>query len=312
MNNKIFSIEVNNLSYTYSTRQALDRVTFTCPNSPAMIGILGPNGSGKSTLFKLLSTLIIPQTGAGKIMGFDLKSQSAEIRKVIGVAFQSPSLDPRLTIRENLRHQGYLYGYHGHGLARRIDDITEIARLQHRLDERIETLSGGYKRRADLARCLLHQPSLLLLDEPTAGLDPAARQEFWQFIRQIHQDCQTTILFTTHYFDEATGCDLIGIMDDGKMVAFDSPATLSQHLNYEVISISATNQTELYEKLKDQFPVSITDNHHGLRLETSDPTRLAPRLWSEYQSEIISLTVSKATLEDVYFKITGKVFVMPA
>jgi ABC-2 type transport system ATP-binding protein len=271
---------------------------------------LGPNGSGKSTLLKLLSTLLHPQAGTAAILGYDLISQPAEIRKEIAVAFQSPSLDSRLTIRENLRHQGLLYGYYGDRLIKQIDVICRLTNLQDRQNEKIDALSGGYKRRADLARCLMHQPRLLLLDEPTAGLDPAARQDFWKLIRQIHHECKTTILFTTHYFNEVTGCDLIGIMDTGKMIAFDSPASLSQLLDYDVITITATNQIKLYDELKNQYSITMTDNNHGLRIETHESLIVAPKLWAEYQTEITSITVSKATLEDIYFHKTGKVFAL--
>ncbi len=181
------AIEVRGLSHSYAERRALDGVEFSV-DVGAIFGLLGPNGGGKTTLFRILSTLLPIQEGQVRILGFDLAGQPNEVRKRIGVTFQSPSIDPKLTVGENLKYQGQIYGLFGPHLRQRIDLLADKLGLKDRLAERAETLSGGLKRRVEIAKGLLHRPQVLLLDEPSTGLDPGARHDLWRYLRGLREE----------------------------------------------------------------------------------------------------------------------------
>src|SRR5262249_7917815 len=205
------AVEVDSLSHNYGSRQALKAISFTVQRGE-IFGLLGPNGGGKTTTFRILSTLIHPQQGKARIFGFDLATQAREIRQRIGVVFQAPSLDKKLTAYENLMHQGHLYGLSGTKLNERIRMLLDRVKLADRDNEYVETFSGGMRRRVELAKGLLHAPQLLLLDEPSTGLDPGARRDLWQYLEQLSRDEGVTSLLTTHYMEEAAHCHRLGII----------------------------------------------------------------------------------------------------
>jgi ABC-2 type transport system ATP-binding protein len=194
------AIEVRGLSHSYGERRALDGVEFSV-EAGTIFGLLGPNGGGKTTLFRLLSTLLPIQAGQARVLGLDLAREPNEVRKHIGVTFQSPSIDPKLTVGENLKYQGQIYGLFGAALRQRIDLLAEKLGLRERLGERAETLSGGLKRRVEIAKGLLHRPQLLLLDEPSTGLDPGARHDLWRYLRGLREEDGVTVLVTTHLME---------------------------------------------------------------------------------------------------------------
>jgi ABC-2 type transport system ATP-binding protein len=188
-----------------------------------MFALLGPNGGGKTTLFRILSTLYPPTEGTARIFGHDVGSEAAQVRSRIGVVFQSPSLDRKLTVRENLKHQGRLYGLSGRALASRIDLVMERLGVRDRDGDRVETLSGGLQRRVELAKGLLHEPRLLLLDEPSVGLDPGARHDLWTYLDELRRESNVTLLVTTHLVDEADRADRVAILRKGEIAAIGTP-----------------------------------------------------------------------------------------
>src|SRR5271156_1146542 len=207
-------ISVENLVHRYENRTALNGVSFDV--RPAeLFGLLGPNGSGKTTLFRILSTLMIPGGGRATIMGFDVARDPNGLRRHIGVVFQAQSIDVKLTAAENLWHQGHLYGLRGAALKTRINEMLERVGLADRAREKAETFSGGMQRRLELAKGLLHRPSVLLLDEPTTGLDPGARRDLWQYLQILRDEERVTVIVTTHLMEEAERCGRLAILNQG-------------------------------------------------------------------------------------------------
>src|SRR5262249_27972973 len=193
-------------------------------------GLLGRKGSGKTTMFRILSTLMVPVGGRAFILGHDAAREPSRLRREIGVVFQSQSIDLKLTASENLRHQGHLYGLRGRELSTRIRTVLERVGLADRAKDRAETFSGGMQRRLELAKGLLHGPKVLLLDEPTTGLDPGARRDVWQYLRILREQEQVTVLVTTHLMEEAERCDRLAILNEGKLVALGTPGELKREI----------------------------------------------------------------------------------
>ena len=246
------AISVDRVSHWYGQRQALADVSFAI--HPAEIFVfLGPNGGGKSTLFRLLSTLLPLQHGEAAVLGLDLRSQIAAIRARIGVVFQSPSVDRKLTVGENLMHQGHLYGLRGDMLKQRSQVLLDKFKLTDRVRDKVETLSGGLRRRVELAKGLLHQPQLLLLDEPSTGLDPAARIDLWDCLRELRENDAVTVVLTTHLLEEADKADRIAILDQGKIVAIDTPEALRATVGGDAITIQSASPEKLAAGLRERF-----------------------------------------------------------
>ncbi|MFQ5663578.1 MAG: ABC transporter ATP-binding protein, partial [Terriglobia bacterium] len=223
------AIEVDQLTHAYGARTALQEVTCTVPPGE-IFGLLGPNGSGKTTLFRILATLLSPTGGRARIFGDDVTQHPLAVRRRIGVVFQSPSLDGKLTAAENLRHQGHLYGLHGKELRHQVDEMLARINLADRRDERVEKLSGGLRRRLEIAKGLLHRPQLMLLDEPSAGLDAGARRDLRVYLRQLRDLHGVTVFLTTHLMDEAESSDRLGILDPGRLVGLGSPEALKKKI----------------------------------------------------------------------------------
>jgi len=307
-------VSIERLSHSYppahrqkEARQALKDITFSVGEGKIFC-LLGPNGSGKSTLFKILSTLIQPQSGSVKILDLDIAAKAQKIRERIGVVFQSPSLDKKLTAGENLLHQGHLYGLRGAALEHRtVEMLTKVGVLDRRNDI-VETLSGGIQRRVELAKSLLHKPALLLLDEPSTGLDPGARREFETYLRELRDKDGATILLTTHILDEAEQCDSIAIFDQGNLVALGSPSDLKKEIGGDVISITSQSASALAEEIKKRFgdKLSLLDN--TIHIERENGHEFIPQLVQAFPGQIDSITLSKPTLEDVFIRKTGHKF----
>ncbi len=253
-------IVLTGLTHDYGTRLALDHLSFSV--APAQIfGLLGPNGSGKTTLFRILSTLMVPSGGTATIGGFDVATQPGAVRQQTGIVFQARSLDIKLTVEENLRHAGHLYGLSGKALRARIADVLARVALTDRAKEYVETLSGGMQRRVELAKGLIHSPSVLLLDEPSTGLDPGARLDLWQYLRTLRDDEGVTVLVTTHLMEEAEYCDRLAILSEGKLVALGSPEELKSTIGGDVVLFETDNETaarSLGERMAARFSVAPT------------------------------------------------------
>lgn len=298
-------------------RQALANVSFDVP-AGKIFALLGPNGGGKTTLFRILCTAMcpsgetgetpVPRGGRARICGLDVVTQAAAVRRILGVVFQHPSLDGKLTVRENLRHQGHLYGLSGARLQARIDEMLTRFRVADRAGDRVETLSGGLARRVDLAKGLLHAPRVLLLDEPSTGLDPQARWELWQLLDASRREDGLTVLMTTHFMDEADRCDRVGIIDAGRLVAVGSPAELKAQIAGECLHIQTDSPEELVRSLSERFGVSASRVGGTIRLEHPRAHELIPRLVEAFPELIQAISLSRPTLGEVFIHYTGRKF----
>jgi ABC-2 type transport system ATP-binding protein len=306
-------ISVDDIVHRYDGRTALNGVSFQVRQAE-LFGLLGPNGSGKTTLFRILSTLMVPTAGRATIMGYDAAKDPAHVRRQIGVVFQAQSLDPKLTAYENLWHQGHLYGLHGAALKPRIKEILTRVGLADRAKEYVETFSGGMQRRIELAKGLLHHPSVLLLDEPTTGLDPGARRDLWQYLQILRDEERVSVIVTTHLMEEAEHCDRLAILNEGKLVALGTPTDLKREIGGDVIWVEATrNARELAQRISKRFNVNAAaigdgDSDSKLRIEIENGHRFIAELAEAFPGEIQTVTISKPTLEDVFIHRTGHRF----
>jgi ABC-2 type transport system ATP-binding protein len=300
-------ISVRDLVHRYQDRTALNGVSFEV--RPAeLFGLLGPNGSGKTTLFRILSTLMVPTSGSATIAGLDAVRQPGALRRHIGVVFQAQSVDPKLTAYENLWHQGHLYGLRGRGLKTRIHEILARIGLLDRSADRVETFSGGMQRRIELAKGLLHHPEVLLLDEPTTGLDPGARHDLWQYLQILRDQEGVSVIVTTHLMEEAEHCDRLAILNEGNLVALGTPEALTREIGGDVILLEARDPQALADKIRVKFQVDATVMDKQVRLEIENGHRFVPDVVEAFPGEIQSLHVSKPTLEDVFIHRTGHRF----
>ena len=298
------ALEISSLSRSYGERAALTDVSFTIERGE-IFGLLGPNGGGKTTLFRILSTLLPPSSGTARIFGEDVVSAAANVRRRIGVVFQANNLDRKLTAYENLRHQGNFYGLSGAPLDRRITELLERVGLSDRRDDLAETLSGGQRRRIEIAKGLIHAPSLLLLDEPSTGLDPGARRSLWDYLISLQKSDGVTILLTTHILEEADQCERLAILDNGKLVATGTPEELKREIGGDVIHIDAQSPARLIDLIRERFSIVAQQINSRLRIEQEQGHQFIPRLVEAFPGEIQSIAMSRPTLEDVFLRRTG-------
>ena len=300
-------ISVRDLVHRYQDRTALNGASFDV--RPAeLFGLLGPNGSGKTTLFRILSTLMVPTSGSATIAGFDAVRQPGDVRRHIGVVFQAQSVDVKLTAYENLWHQGHLYGLRGSDLKKRINEILTRVGLLDRSADRVETFSGGMQRRIELAKGLLHHPEVLLLDEPTTGLDPGARRDLWQYLQILRDEERVSVIVTTHLMEEAERCDRLAILNEGSLVALGTPEALTREIGGDVILLEARDPQTLAEHIRNKFHIDATVMDNRVRIEIENGHRFVPDVVEAFPGEIQSLSVSKPTLEDVFIHRTGHRF----
>lgn len=298
-------VRVEKLSYRYGERQALNEVSFSVERGE-IFGLLGPNGGGKSTTFRILSTFLKPAAGCVWMFDFDAALRADEIRKKIGVVFQSGSLDRKLRVNENLKHQGHLYGMSGNELNQKIDSLLSRFGLSDRARESVEKLSGGMRRRVEIAKGILHTPELLILDEPSTGLDPAVRLELWRTLERLRDNEKVTILLTTHFMEEAERCDRLAILDHGRIVRMGTPEEMKRKVGGEVLDIRSRTPEPLIESLKREFGLEIRSLNGSLRIEKENAHRLVPQLVDRFGDEIESITLGRPTLEDVFIHHTGR------
>ena len=305
------AVEVNDVSFNYGDKAALNGLSFTIERGE-VFGLLGPNGGGKTTLFKLLSTLMPLQAGTIRVFGDDLRASTIALRRRFGVVFQHPSVDGKLTVAENLATHGHLYGMSGRRLADRSAAMLARLGLESRAKDLVETLSGGLQRRVELAKALLHQPELLILDEPSTGVDPAARREFINYLAQLREQDGVTIVLTTHYLEEAERCDRLGVLHQGRLAALDKPANLKAQVGGDVVVINAHDSETLQKKITGQMHVRATLVDGMIRVERPRGHEFVRDVVETFGNEIESVTFGKPTLEDVFVHLTGERFVSTA
>lgn len=298
---------VSEVSYRYGERLALDRLSFDVAEGE-IYGLLGPNGGGKTTLFGLLSTLRPLQEGTVTVLGRDLARESIGVRQSIGVAFQAPSLDVHLKVRENMMHQGHLYGLRGDRLTRRIGDLLDRFELTDRAADKVGELSGGLQRRVEIAKALVHQPRLLLLDEPSTGLDPGIRRELWALLEELRDSEGVTVLLTTHFMEEGNRCDRVGLLDRGRLVAEGRPEDLKQRLGGDVVRITTGEPQGVREALHSQFGLDARVVRDLVWYEQQDAHRQVVPVVEALTGKIRSISVAQPTLEDVFLETTGHGF----
>lgn len=297
-------LAVSNLSHSYGSRAALSAVSFQVERG-AIFGVLGPNGGGKSTLFRILSTLMKPDAGSVMIDGVSALDRPSAVRRRIGVVFQSQSLDRKLTVQENMESQGHLFGITGAELQSRIAAALRHLGLTDRARDLVGILSGGLKRRVEIAKSLLHRPALLLMDEPSTGLDPAARVEFWQHLEELRRDQNITILLTTHILEEADRCDRLMLLHEGRVVREGTPDELKASVGGDVLHLSVRDPESLALRISEQFTVRPHRANGGLRIEVADGARLLTEILNAFPGQVDAVTMHKPTLEDVFLDETG-------
>jgi ABC-2 type transport system ATP-binding protein len=301
------AIEVEAVSHRYGERLALDAVSLSVAEGE-IFAFLGPNGGGKSTLFRVLSTLAPIQSGTARVFGHDLRTATAAIRRQIGVAFQAASLDRKLTVVENLRCQGRLYGISGVALRSRVDELLARLGVADRASDLVETLSGGLKRRVELAKALLHRPRMLLLDEPSTALDPAARGEAWRYLEEVRRNDGVTVALTTHLLDEADKADRIAILDRGRIVALDTPDNLKATVGGDSITIETAEAARLAADIATKLSVAAQVLDGNVRLEQANGHEWIARIVEAFPGRIAAIRVGKPTLEDVFIDRCGRRF----
>lgn len=299
------AIEIKNLSYSYGERKALRDVSFSVP-AGSFFCLLGPNGGGKSTLLKILSTLELPQTGSVEIFGNPLKGKLQALRSQIGIVFQSPALDKKLSVFENLLHHGHLYGLSGKALQNRCDELLNFMGLADRKDDRSESLSGGLNRRVEIAKSLIHKPKLLILDEPTTGLDPNIRREIWRDLKRQQELENLTVLFTTHLLEEADSSGRVAMLDQGRLVAEGTPQELKALLGEETVSLKSRNSKALSERITKELGLEALLVEDEVRLQKGISKDNLSLLLQNFREQYDSLTIGRPTLEDLFMQKTGR------
>ena len=309
-------VSVEGLSRSYGERLALDRVSFGVGEGE-LFALLGPNGGGKTTLFKVLSTLIPPSEGTFRVDGLSPSGSLRDVRRRLGVVFQAPSLDRKLTVLENLLVHGAVLGLGGSALRARAAALLERMDVADRSRDLVETLSGGLARRVEIAKALLHEPKVLLLDEPSTGLDPLARRSLRLLLAELARG-GTTVLLTTHLFDEAEEASRIGILDRGRLVALGAPADLTREVGGDVVVLAAGSDADALALAADvavslgSYPGRVAAVGPTVRIEGPDGPSLVPSLAASFGARFRSLTLGAPSLEDVFVDRTGHRFDEPA
>lgn len=300
-------IQTENLLKNFGSLVAVDSVNIDV-GAGEIFGFLGPNGAGKTTTINMLCTLLKPTAGTALVNGFDIVENKNEVRESIGLVFQDPSLDDRLTARENLEFHAVVYHVPRSVRPGRMKEVLEMVTLQDRADDRVETFSGGMKRRLEIARGLMHYPKVLFLDEPTIGLDPQTRNYIWEYIEDLKKREGITIFLTTHYMEEAEHCDRIAIIDLGKIIALDTPEKLKDEVGGDIIKIKTENDDDAEKELREMYPdlKMLNDPECRLCFEMENGDEFIPNLIRDFGTKIIAVNVHRPTLDDVFLKLTGK------
>jgi len=303
-------IKTTSLTKKFGSLKAVDNISFNV-HKGEIFGFLGPNGAGKTTTIKMLITLLNPTDGTANIAGYDIKKQRDDVRQNIGVVFQEPALDTELTGEENLEYHARMYGLSRDKRKKRINDVLKLVNLEDKKDVLVKNYSGGMKRRLEIARGLMHYPTVLFLDEPTLGLDAQTRRAIWEYIKKMNEEENTTIFLTTHYMDEAEQlCDRIGIIDYGKILVIDTISKLKKSVGKDVITVSCTNKNKLFEILKKEKWIEKIKKHDNfLTFGVEKGDEKIPKIIDialKRGINIKSISVRKPTLDDVFLSYTGR------
>lgn len=301
------SIETNDLSRSYAELPAVQGLNLSVPRGE-LFALLGPNGGGKTTTLSMLTTLLRPSRGSARVAGFDVVQQASAVRRQIGVVFQGPSLDEQLSAWENLDFHARIYAMPRAEFRRRAAELLALVELTERQHDPVRSFSGGMRRRLELARSLLHQPAVLFLDEPTVGLDPQTRHAMWEYLARLRQQTELTIFLTTHYLEEAEGCDRVAILDGGRLVALDHPAALKAQLGGDVLHVQVADATAA-QRVLQAHGVAARQEAAGLALETPDGPRRIPEVVAQLENAghtVQAVNLRRPSLEEVFIKLTGR------
>lgn len=305
------AIKTDNLTRKFKNITAVDGLSFIVENGD-LFGLLGPNGAGKTTIINMLSTLIRPTSGSAEVCGFDVCKDKSSVRKSIGIVFQEPTLDNKLTGMENLEFHAMMYGMNKTNRRKRIDEVLGLVDLKDKAGIIVENYSGGMKRRLEIARGLIHKPKVLFLDEPTLGLDTQTRRHIWDYIKKLNKESDVTIILTTHYMEEADYlCNRVAIVDYGKITAMDTPAKLKDILGGDVISFgiekSSGARPDCFKKIEWIKTVKMYPGQINLTLQNGEK-RIAEliNIARDNGLHITSVYLHKPSLEDVFLHFIGK------
>ncbi len=298
-------VEVKELTKNYGKLTAVDGISFEVAEGE-IFGFLGPNGAGKTTTISMLCTLLKPSSGKATICGNDITKQRDRVRQCIGLVFQDSTLDEYLTAEQNLRFHAYAYHLPKETREPRIAEVLELVELSDWRKKRVQTFSGGMKRRLEIARGLLHSPRVLFLDEPTLGLDPQTRRHIWDFVLQLREQRHLSIFLTTHYMDEAENCDRISVIDHGHIIALDTPEKLKDSLGGDVVTLTAEDNQSAARELTDKFNVAPEIQEGHIRFSIPQGEAFLPRLMQDFQSRLTSIGIHRPTMDDVFLKLTGR------
>ena len=298
-------IKVENLVKRFGTLTAVDSISFTVP-AGEIFGFLGPNGAGKTTTISILCTLLKPTSGTAILNGYDVVRQQNHVRQSIGLVFQDPSLDDRLTGMQNMRFHAMVYNVPSSVREQRIAEVLKMVELWDRRNSEVRTYSGGMKRRLEIARGLLHRPKVLFLDEPTLGLDPQTRNRIWEYVLELRQREGTTVFMTTHYMDEAEKADRIAIIDNGKLVAVDAPENLKKLVGKDIVSVRTGDNARAIEEIKLRYQIEARRNSNGITFDVASGEEFLPTFIKEFGTKILSVSLHRPSLDDVFLKLTGR------
>jgi ABC-2 type transport system ATP-binding protein len=301
---EVSAIEVFDLRKNFGEVEAVRGVSFEVA-AGEVFGFLGPNGAGKTTTINMLCTLATPTGGAARVAGHDVVTERDDVRRHIGLVFQDPTLDGYLTAEQNLRLHAELYGVDPALVPGRMRQVLEMVGLWERRGATVATFSGGMRRRLEIARGFLHSPRVLFLDEPTIGLDPQTRSSIWRYIGQLKEAEEITIFMTTHYMDEAEFCDRIAIMDQGEIVALDTPAALKAGVGADRVRIQTEDDEAAIAALAERFDIEARTSENAVTFFVEGGEEFVPRLFAELGVPITSVNVSRPTLDDVFMSHTG-------
>lgn len=298
-------IEVEHLVKRFGRLVAVDDLSFDV-EAGEVFGFLGPNGAGKTTTINILCTLMKPSSGRASLNGFDVGRQANEVRQSLGLVFQDPSLDVRLTALQNLSFHAFVYNVPRSLAKERIEEVLRMVELWERRHEEVRVYSGGMRRRLEIARGLLHHPKVLFLDEPTLGLDPQTRNHIWNYIMELRQREEITIFLTTHYMDEAEVADRIAIIDYGRIVASGTPEVLKKGVGGDVITLRTEDDDRAIEEIRERHQIEAKRDTEGFFFEVANGEEFVPVLVNTLKTEIRSISMRRPTLDDVFLKLTGR------
>jgi ABC-2 type transport system ATP-binding protein len=298
-------IQVENLVKRFGNITAVNDISFDVEEG-TIFGFLGPNGAGKTTTINILCTLLSPTSGRTLIAGHDCMKEPSRVRTAIGIVFQDTTLDKDLTAYENLVFHAYLYAVPKTEMKERVNDALKFVDLYDRKNDLVKKFSGGMKRRLEVARGLIHRPRVLFLDEPTLGLDPQSRTNLWEFITELPKRHTVTIFMTTHYMEEAEVCDRIAIIDNGKIIALDTPEELKKTVGGDVVSIMTTDNESARYDIEHAFRMNVSEKENALYMTCSRGDTCIPELIRTLGEKVLSVRIQRPTLNDVFLKLTGK------